>query len=62
MTLFFNLELICQPFNPYTHGAEIEPGSRLVYLPVRLELISTVTCQQDLKIKFAAPIRILKLF
>ncbi len=31
MTRFFNPETICQPFNPYTHGAEIEPGSRLVY-------------------------------
>lgn len=32
MTRFFNPESISAPMNPYSHGAEVEAGSRLVYL------------------------------
>ncbi len=31
MTRFFNPDSICKPLNPYSHGAEIDPGTRLVY-------------------------------
>ena len=31
MIRFFNPDTICKPFNPYTHGVEIETNSRLVY-------------------------------
>ena len=32
MTRFFNPDSITQPFNPYSHGAEVEAGSRLLYM------------------------------
>lgn len=32
MTRFFNPESITTPFNPYSHGAEVETGSRLLYM------------------------------
>ncbi len=32
MTRFFNPPSISPPFNPYSHGAEVEPGSRLLYM------------------------------
>ncbi len=31
MPRFFNPDEMCQPFNPYSHGAEIMAGSRLLY-------------------------------
>ena len=31
MPRYFNPNSICPPFNPYSHGAEIKAGSRLVY-------------------------------
>jgi len=32
MTRFFNPDSITRPFNPYSHGAEVEIGSRMLYL------------------------------
>lgn len=32
MPRFFNPPAMCEPFNPYSHGAEVKAGSRLVYL------------------------------
>tara|TARA_B100001971_G_C18035580_1_gene454841 strand:- start:292 stop:678 length:387 start_codon:yes stop_codon:yes gene_type:complete len=31
MPRFFNPENMCTPFNPYSHGAEIKAGSRIIY-------------------------------
>lgn len=31
MPRFFNPKDMCQPFNPYSQGAEVQPGSRLIY-------------------------------
>lgn len=32
MPRFFNPPTMCTPFNPYSHGAEVKAGSRLVYI------------------------------
>ncbi len=32
MTRFFNPTSITQPFNAYSHGAEVENGSRMLYM------------------------------
>ena len=32
MPRYFNPETVCQPLNPYSHGAEVKAGSRLLYL------------------------------
>ncbi len=32
MTRFFNPDTICPPFNPYSHGVQLEPGSTLLYM------------------------------
>lgn len=31
MPRYFNPDSLCQPLNPYSHGAEVKAGSRFVY-------------------------------
>ncbi len=47
MPRFFNPAEMCEPFNPYSHGAEVRAGGRLIFLAGQVGVTPDGTMPED---------------